>query len=379
MSRAMVGMDDSMASYTHTSQPQAVKSNVMSASLPGNIARDSRVKLVKGSTSGTIRKLVASEKGVTAGNNVNTVRKLKGSGAKPAEYVPPEGTKFFTFDTYPSLKPEIDLYPNLVEQIPPSNSTTFDRELQTDVFIERPESPAYIPAKIGMDTGTQIENSELFDFDLEVIPLLETLVAKTIEQAVFEVNSEEELRRIEDHFQDLVLKSNEEIAENIKREKNFIVDQVERQKHLAAVRKTKEVERELCTRVAASKMMKQILPQIFENTIVDLIREGTLFDPTVSQVTHASMVEVTSSVSHTFQTYDTASQLVDELLQAAQSNFETRWDEEQARLLKIREEEERIKREAEEAEMKKAEEEAKAKADAEAAAGEEGDEEVTEE
>ena len=365
-----------MASYTHTSQPHSVKSNIMSASLPLNLAKDSRVRLVKGSTSGTIRKLVASEKGVTAGNNVNTVRKLKGSGSKIANYEPPEGTKFFTFETYPSLKPEIDLYPNLVEQVPPSSLETFDRELQTDIFVERPESPAYIPAKIGADTGTQIENSELFDFDLEVIPLLETIVAKTIEQATFEVQSEEELRRIEEHIQTLVVKRDEEIADNVKREKNFIADQVERQKYLEEIRRTKEEERHLCIRIAANKMMKQTLPQIFEEAVVDLIQEGKLADPTVSQVTHAAMVEITSSVSNTFQTYHTAAQLVDELLRSAESKFEAIWDEEQERLAKLREED-RIKCEAEETMRKKAEEDAKAKADAEAA--EDGDEEPVEE
>ena len=373
MSRKAIGRDDSMASYTHTSQPHVVKSNIMSASLPLNLAKDSRVRLVKGSTSGTIRKLVASEKGVTAGNNVNTVRKLKGSGSKIANYEPPEGTKFFTFETYPSLKPEIDLYPNLVEQVPPSSLETIDRELQTDIFVERPESPVYIPAKIGVDSGTQIENSELFDFDLEVIPLLETIVAKTIEQATFEVQSEEELRRIEEHIQTLVVKRDEEIAGNVKREKNFIADQVERQKYLEEVRKTKEEERRLCIRVAANKMMKQTLPQIFEEAVVDLIQEGKLADPTVSQVTHATMVEITSSVSNTFQTYHTAAQLMDELLLSAQSKFEAIWDEEQERLGKLREEEDRIKREAEETMRKKAEEEAKAKADAEAAEDGDGD------
>ena len=366
--------DDYMASYTHISQPQPAKSNLMSSTLPLNIAADSRVRLVKGSTSGTIRKLVASDNGIVAGSNVNTVRKLKGSGAK-SEYEPPEGTKFFTFETYPSLKPEIDLYPNLVEQVPPSSMETFDRELQTDVFVERPESPAYIPAKIGVDTGTQIENCELFDFDAEVIPLLETIVAKTIEQATFEIQTEEELRLIEEHIQVLNAKKDEEIADNIKREKKFVVDQVERQKYIEEVRKTKEVERHLCTRVAATKMMKEMLPQIFEEAVVGLIQEGTLADPTVSQVTHATMVEVTSGVSSTFQTYHTAVQLVDELLQAAHNKFEAIWDEEQARLEKIREED-RIKREAEEALRKKVEEEAKAKADAEAI---EGGEEVNEE
>ena len=40
---------------------------------------------------------------------------------------------------------------------------------------------------------------KLFDFDLEVRPILEVLVGKTLEQALMEVMEEEELQRLRDH------------------------------------------------------------------------------------------------------------------------------------------------------------------------------------
>jgi hypothetical protein len=40
---------------------------------------------------------------------------------------------------------------------------------------------------------------QLFDFDMEVLPILEVLVGKTIEQALMEVMEEEELDTLRDH------------------------------------------------------------------------------------------------------------------------------------------------------------------------------------
>lgn len=58
-----------------------------------------------------------------------------------------------------------------------------DAHAQTDVFLDRPSTPLFIPAKTGADVATQILPGELFDFDLEVRPILEVLVGKTSEQA----------------------------------------------------------------------------------------------------------------------------------------------------------------------------------------------------
>ncbi|VDO00775.1 unnamed protein product [Rodentolepis nana] len=67
---------------------------------------------------------------------------------------------------------------------------------QTDAMLDRPPTPIFVPAKTGMDVSTQILPGDLFDFDIEVIPILEVLVGKTMEQALLEVCEEEELARI---------------------------------------------------------------------------------------------------------------------------------------------------------------------------------------
>jgi hypothetical protein len=72
----------------------------------------------------------------------------------------------------------------------------FEAETQTDFLLDRPQSPLFLPAKVGVDFGTQVLHGELFDFDREVEPVLEVLVGKTLEHGMMEVLEEEELAAI---------------------------------------------------------------------------------------------------------------------------------------------------------------------------------------
>jgi len=78
----------------------------------------------------------------------------------------------------------------------------FEAETQTDFLLDRPPSPLFMPAKIGVDIDTQIEDGDLFDFDVEVEPVLEVLVGKTLEQSMMEVLEEEELESLRRHQED---------------------------------------------------------------------------------------------------------------------------------------------------------------------------------
>lgn len=40
---------------------------------------------------------------------------------------------------------------------------TLNTDCQTDAFLDKPASPLFIPAKIGKDVGTQIEEGEVED------------------------------------------------------------------------------------------------------------------------------------------------------------------------------------------------------------------------
>jgi len=53
-----------------------------------------------------------------------------------------------------------------------------------------------VPKKTGIDKITQIEDHDLFDYDVEVQPILNVLLNKTIEQSCLEVEEEHELEQI---------------------------------------------------------------------------------------------------------------------------------------------------------------------------------------
>jgi len=89
----------------------------------------------------------------------------------------------------------------------------FEAETQTDFILDRPPSPLFMPAKIGIDIETQIEDGELFDFDVECEPVLEVLVGKTLEQSMMEVLEEEELASLQRHQEEFEKRRNAELLE----------------------------------------------------------------------------------------------------------------------------------------------------------------------
>lgn len=69
---------------------------------------------------------------------------------------------------------------------------------QTDELLPEPPVEQYQPQKTGVDVHTQVEDGELFDFDLEVDPILDVLVNKTLEQSMMEVEEEHEMATMKD-------------------------------------------------------------------------------------------------------------------------------------------------------------------------------------
>lgn len=89
----------------------------------------------------------------------------------------------------------------------------YDATCQTDLFLHRPPSPPYVPAKTGVDIATGIDEGDLFDFDTEVQPILETLVGRSVEQGLLEVMHEEELADMRRQQQEFLAIRETELAE----------------------------------------------------------------------------------------------------------------------------------------------------------------------
>lgn len=88
-----------------------------------------------------------------------------------------------------------------------------EQSCQTDLFLQRPVTPSYIAAKIGIDASTEIIDGELFDFDQEVQPILETLIGRTLQQALTEVIHEEEIAELREQQRKMLASREMELAE----------------------------------------------------------------------------------------------------------------------------------------------------------------------
>jgi hypothetical protein len=74
-------------------------------------------------------------------------------------------------------------------------------EIQDNPYFyeDRPSSPQFIPLPPGREVATQIEEGELFDFDLEVESILEVLVGRSLVQARYELIEEDERKEYLEH------------------------------------------------------------------------------------------------------------------------------------------------------------------------------------
>ncbi|XP_031467258.1 radial spoke head protein 3 homolog [Phasianus colchicus] len=154
-----------------------------------------------------------------------------------------------------------------------------DVECQTDAFLDRPPTPFFVPAKTGRDVATQIEEGELFDFDIEVKPILEVLIGKTIEQALLEVMEEEELARLWAHQRAYAELRNAELAEvqRLEEQDRRYREEKERCKQLQMqmLQKEKETMEKIAAQAFAKRYLADLIPSVFNN----LHESGFFYDP----------------------------------------------------------------------------------------------------
>ncbi len=121
-------------------------------------------------------------------------------------------------------------------------------------FLLSQPSPLFWPEKTGIDQETQVEDGALFDFDVEVEPILNVLLSKVLEQSRMEVLEEEEIRE---------MKEKQRYFEEIRNRELMEVQKLEE----AETRKRKEMEMRLTQqqqKVALSKVYQQ---KLFARTI----------------------------------------------------------------------------------------------------------------
>ncbi|CAB3983563.1 Hypothetical predicted protein [Paramuricea clavata] len=189
-----------------------------------------------------------------------------------------------------------------------------DVETQTDAFLDRPPSPLYIPAKTGIDVATQILEGELFDFDIEVKPILEVLVGKTIEQALLEVMEEEELANLraqQRRFEEL---RNAELVETQRLEEQERRHREEKERRMKqqtdVLKKEKETAEKIAARAFAQSYLADMVPSVFGS----LSENGYFYDPVERDVETYFMPWLQGQVERNLNRYRVACLMLDSMI-----------------------------------------------------------------
>lgn len=156
-----------------------------------------------------------------------------------------------------------------------------DVEVQTDAFLDRPPSPLFVPAKSGVDVATQIEDGDedLFNFNIEVKPILEVLVGKTVEQALLEVMEEEELANLRSQQRAFEELRNAELVEQQRLEEQERRHREEKERRMKQQRDILTKEKETADKIAARAFAQSYLSDLVPTVFGTLSDHGYFFDP----------------------------------------------------------------------------------------------------
>jgi radial spoke head protein 3 len=248
-----------------------------------------------------------------------------------------------------------------------------DMETQTPAINDRPPSPLFVKAKIGVDMETQIAPGDLFNFDVEVAPILEVLVGKTLHVAMLEIMQEEELAAIASQQLEFETIRNIELAEVQRLEAELKRKAEEKQRRVEQEAKRKVAQRELEEKVGARSFSQQYLNNLHINVFDTLQSEGFFYDPVRKEVEDVFMVGVIDNLKKQVDAYDQAQQLGMMMIKSAISNSKTFSQE--AVMLREEYKKDLARKKAEEEARIKAEAEEAARLAAEAEAGEGAEEE----
>lgn len=154
-----------------------------------------------------------------------------------------------------------------------------------------------MPAKTGADAETQIYPGDvilphytiylllndafliqLFDFDMEVQPILEVLVGKTIEQALIEVLEEEELAALREQQRRFLEIRAAELAESQRLAEREFRMKKEKEERFQEYEQGLQVQQEMEERIAAAVLMQGYMADLLPSVLEGLEEEGFLTD-----------------------------------------------------------------------------------------------------
>jgi hypothetical protein len=228
-------------------------------------------------------------------------------------------------------------------------------ETQTHLFYDRPPSPLFVPTKTGRDVSTQILSGDLFVFDMEVEPILEVLIGKTLQSAMLELMQEEEIEAIRHQQYEFETIRDAELTEVKRLEAESLRKHLEKERRVAQA-KQRQLDRQLLNeKITAKSFAIQLLSDLQLDVFDTLEKEGYFYDPVEKEIDELYLPNLFTNLKQRVKLYNIAEQMTQELIQAAYLKAKTiemeemkRRDEEDKRLAAIlekaaKEEEEKLK------------------------------------
>jgi hypothetical protein len=192
-----------------------------------------------------------------------------------------------------------------------------DMSTQTPAALDKPSLPLFVRAKTGIDVDTQILAGDLFDFDLEVEPLLEVLVGRTLHVSMLEVMQEEELEAIRLQQEEFEAVRNIELAEVQRLEAESRRKTQEKQRRKLQEQLRLDEQRGLEAKVAARAFAQQYLGVLHEDVFEALEAEGKFVDPLRREVEEVFIPSLLAGVSLHLVAHSQAAMLLLKLLEEA--------------------------------------------------------------
>lgn len=183
---------------------------------------------------------------------------------------------------------------------------------QTDELLPRPQSPPYIPAKVGVDIGTSIDDdTEIFDFDVEVMPLINIIVNKTLEQSLYELYIEDdinEILKLGNHYNNI---RNNEIEWDRLREKK-VFDDMNNNKTMLNQRIQHEKDAKLLKySISGKHIMQDNLINFIDEALELIYKDGTYEKYENAVLEKEVLPVIIDKASFAIDAYDSAQEVID--------------------------------------------------------------------
>ncbi|BFF98969.1 radial spoke head protein 3 homolog B [Drosophila madeirensis] len=192
----------------------------------------------------------------------------------------------------------------------------FTVDTQTDLFLEKPPTPPFIAAKVGVDVGTEIGEGELFHFDAEAQPIIDVLVDACIEQSMLEVAHEMELDSLRRKQEEFLAQREVELAELRRLEAEELRLRAEKERRLRQDAIAKELDTEMQKSVTAAKLLQghiaSLVPEVLEN--IEPASDAVKKEQLMKSICPWLSAEVAEEVGHIVDSREILTAIIQEII-----------------------------------------------------------------